>query len=342
MPNDAGTRYEGFCPADVKAKLDAAIANGTGIGSGNTELFNQYKLTGGSLIGQIYHAQMYANVNTLSNDCATVNAVNLATANQPAFENTDSAGGTPGKFVVSYPTGSKLFSCVRTNSWAGKTSYTAFGFENNAISALTARYDSLTSSPTNPAADMFQVYLALDSATLSATTPTPTFLAFNSPQAAGSRTIVLSNLTDHKFAAKFGWGGSQIVAYGMGGVDVATGARVPGHYVAKVFSANNPSVLYCVDNTTNAYSTILDTEECGSTLPAYSTITGTTIMSYLNANATDTAALVNYSAFFDDMTQVFSDAQRPVDEVFPHTTCTGTVGYPCVEENLKNFPNVIR
>jgi hypothetical protein len=345
MPNDAGTSYEGFCPADVKAKLDAAIGN-AGIGN-NTSLFNQYKLTSTSLIGQIYHAQMYANVGALSNDCATTSASSLATANSPAFENSSISGGTPNKFVISYPTGSKLFSCVKQNTWDGNTTYSAYGFENNALNALTARYGLPYSGTADQQTDIIQVYLAFDSTTLSATTPTPTFLAYNAAAASGSRAVALVNLANHKFAAKYRWGYTQIIAVGTAGVDATTGTRVAGYYIAKVVNSptSTENKTFCVNNSDNTYTEITDSTACGSnTVPALDSLNASTLMTFLEANSTDTAALTNFSAFFASFTtsNIFSNSEMPSDGLSPFTSCSGTGTYPCYQENKKDFPNIIR
>lgn len=292
------------------------------------------------------HGQMYSGTSASDNDCTANNASALTAANQPAFINTDSADGTPSKFVVNYPAGSPLFSCVAADTQEGLTNYRTFGFANEATSVLTARYAQPCNNEPDSQTDIFQVYLSFVAGSEMAI---PGFLAFNHPSAAGARAIVLTNLVDHKFAVKYRWGQKQIVAVGVGGVDATSGAPVTGHYVARVVDIDNgnPSDngVYCVDNAAGTYTTHSG-GDCGTDTTlgtAWNTMTSDTVATFLGMSDVDKDAAVNYLAFFASNETVFDQVagESPRDGVSTET-CTGSGTYPCYAENKKDFPNLIQ
>lgn len=288
MPNNDGSGYDGFCPDDVKAELDAAIESGDGIGDSST-LFNKYKLTSGTLIGLIYHAQMYSQGPGLSNECSNFDAEELASPNAPAF----GGGSDPDKFVIDY---SPMLSCVKANEWDGNTTYATFGYNDNedypAIANLTARYGLPYGSEADRQTDIFQVYLGLNKSTLTEETPTPTFLAFNFVAAGGLRAVILANLVDHRFAVRYATSTNQILAIGTGGVDKTTGDAVTGYYMAKDITED---VTYCVSNSTGEYD---DTTyaSCETDIDFWDTMSAANVKTFLGINDEDAA---NISAFLD-------------------------------------------
>lgn len=331
MPSADGTSYDGFCPADVNAELDAALAGNQSIGDGS-DLFNAYKLTSGSLIGLIYHAQMYSQGPGFSNNCASYEASDLVTAHAPAF-----LGGTsdPDKYVLDY---FDTLYCVKANSWDGNTMYSTFGYDETAtsLSNLTARYRAPYNGVADPGqTDIFQVYVAIDSTTKDAAIPTATLMAFNytaTGDDTGARSIILTNLVDHKFAVRYTNSHSDrnehIIAMGIGGVDKTTGAAVAGYYMVKhiVTDVANTTVTsstsYCVDNETGTYNDAVYTDctDSGITWP----ITASSqIETYLNISAADSTNLTNFLSFFEDSDQMdatlFPGASLEADTNFPRT-----------------------
>lgn len=320
MPNDAGTSYEGFCPADVRAELDTAMDAG-GIGEGS-DVFSKYKLSATTLIGLVYHAEMYSQGPGLSNDCDSLNANSLATNHSPVF-----TGGTdPDKFVIDY---SQMLSCVKTNNWGGNTTYATFGYNDNAdnpaIANLTARWGLPYGDQPDAQSDIFQVYLAFDKDTVDADSPTPTFLGFNFVSAGGSRAVILSDLTSHKFAARYfsrvsDSDAKQIVAVGTAGVDKTTGTAVTGHY--SVADLSGTPEHQCVDNTTGNYEA--DSSLCAVDL---TTMTGDTIETFLDMSSEDSTNLSGFLEFFAN------------DDVMDTTKAPGT---DYTDDKTNYFPKTIR
>lgn len=342
MPMGSDNEWGGFCPNSVKEEYDAAISGGDGVAEGS-EFFSKYKLSSGTLIGLIYHAQMYGNVGANSNDCAASGGTDLTTPNHPNFINVQDATGVPGKFVVHYPTGSPLFSCVKTNQWDNQAAtYSTFGFAENSTNVLTARYGQPYGDIPDQQTDIFQVYLSFVPDT---ETTKPLFLAFNHPSAQGTRAIVLTNLVEHKFAVKYRMGNSEVVSVGVGGVDATSGEPVPGHYIARVVGSESDAGVYCVNNGTGEYTTFSDEDSCGddaSLSAAWSTMNPETVASFLEMGVADKAAAVNYLAFFGDNTEAFSEEGDQPRDNNGTLSCSGSETYPCYVENKKDFPTEIQ
>lgn len=289
MPSDDGSSYTGFCPNDTKSELDTAL-QGSGIGDGTT-IFNKYKLTSTTLIGLIYHAQLYSQGPGLSNTCSTYSASDLATANSPTYTGTND----PDKFIIDY---NSMLSCVKTNESNGETTYSTFGYNGNedypAIANLTARYGLAYNNVADKQTDIFQIYLGLDKSTVNNDTPTPTFLAFNFVSAGGLRAIILANLVDNLFAVRYATATQQIIAVGKGGVNEETGAAISGYYIAKDITASN---TYCVNNATGEYD---DTTyaNCTTTIDFWDSMSADNVATYLKMNDVDKEKASGFLAFF--------------------------------------------
>jgi len=331
MPNNDETDYSGHCPADVRAELDAALSAG-GIGDG-TDVFNKYKLTSTTLIGLIYHAEMYSAGPGPSNACADFNGSSLATAHSPSFTGGTSASD---KFVIDYF--SALY-CVKANSYDGNTSYSAFGYVSDdtspAIANLTTRYRHPYDGVSDPGqTDIFQVYVSLDPADATTQSPTSKFLAFNFAGVSSmySRAIILSNLSTHKFAVRYTTGNltlgnHHIIALGVGGVDKTTGTPVNGSYMIKIIntdgdnSSNLTSASYCVNNSAGTYDDANYTACTTTAAIPWDSISASNVATYLEMSTTEQTNLAGFLAYFNDTDLLsvddFPRSEAEADSNFP-------------------------
>jgi hypothetical protein len=305
MPGSDGSSYSGFCPEDVREEIDAAIASGEGIGEGTT-VFSKYKLTSLTLIGLIYHAQLYSQGPGLSNDCESYEANDLATANAPSY----SGGSDPDKFIIDYGT---MLHCVKKQPETEGATYSTFGYnddaDNPAIANLTTRYGLPYNGESDRQTDIFQVYLGIDKDTTAEAEPTPTFLAFNFVSAGGLRSIILSNLVNHRFAVRYASASQQIVAVGTGGVDEDTGEAITGYYMAKDITSD---ATYCVNNATGDYDDTSYTD-CQTDIDFWDTISASEVSDFLGINSEDAANAANFLSFFAD-TEALGAAAIPSDD----------------------------
>jgi hypothetical protein len=261
-----------------------------------TDLRDPTRFEMGSLIGMVYHAQLYTG--TLVTDCsgsgltpATVSAASYHAASVSALAD-------PTRFVLEqYP----LLTCRSTqvSSPAAETRMVSAVPDGSYQAALHTRYRYDTGN--GPQTDLFQVYVAM------ASDGTPRLLALNFAAATphASRAVLLANLTDHRFALKYyvpsqpDGGGSSFtpafyaLAVGVGGYDLATGAANPGHYWVSLSDSGGAQV--CVDN---AGGTVEAMASCsGDSVPTTWT-SAATIAAYLDIPTADAARLAAYLDVF--------------------------------------------
>jgi hypothetical protein len=258
---------DNYCPADVD----------TSGGDSNPHKFTSY-----TLLGLLYHAQMYSGGQRSSCDQGSE-----ATIDATSFVALNNASGDADKYILDY---NSLLNCLYEDPASDSTSkqYQVYSYDVNGEyqATLTTRnrvpYNGVSDPGQN---DVFQVYVSNDSE------GTPVFLAFNYAGADTvlSRTILLVNLTDNKFAVKHSsYNGSTydtVVSIGIGGVDIDTGTPNTGYYMVK-FTDNGSELEKCIDNATGLIET--DMTSCSSN--AVPTVadwtTSSAVSDYLGMTAT--------------------------------------------------------
>lgn len=272
---------DNYCPAGVD----------TSGGDSNPRKFTSY-----TLLGMIYHAEMYSGSQRTSCDqgaAATIDATSYKALTSGGSED-------PDKFILDYNT---LLQCLYEDPSSDDTSkqYMAYSFDASGAyqATLTTRNRVPYSGVTDPGQnDVFQVYVTN-------TDGTPSFLGFNYAGAdtVFSRTILLVNLTNNKFAVKHssynGSGYDTVVAIGVGGVDRTTGTPNAGYYMVK-FTDSGSELEKCVNNADGMIE--VDMSSCNSasipTTAGTTTWTSATVQTYLGMSATE---ITNMSDWFTKM-----------------------------------------
>jgi hypothetical protein len=274
-----------------------------------TDLMDPTRFEMGSLIGIIYHAQMYGG--SLYTKCSgdglsptTVSAGSYAAADAT------NALADPTRFVLDQ---FSLYTCRSSNvsdSNAETRVVSAVG-DGSYQAALHTRFNYLSPGQT----DFFQVYVSMQAGS-------PEVLAFNFSAATphASRIVLLTNLTNHRFALKYyvplqGAMGAAlyVVATGVGGYDLSTGNDNPGYYVVS-FSMWSGRTTLCVNNVGAVVQP--DTTSCTASSVPTAWTSSDAIASYLGIPASDTGRIAAFLAMFaDDAPLTANDAwQNPGDE----------------------------
>ena len=253
------------------------------------------KFTTDTLLGFIYHAEMYAGSQQTSCDgSAGTITVDLFAAHTPP----DRAAT---KFLLNYY---DLLTCVSQPSWATEgTVYSAYSTDPAGAyqATLTTRHRVPYEGDDDPGQnDFFQVYVSNEGTQ-------PKLLAFNFATACSmaARVILLANLIDHKFVVKYikpqydsgsGLAGTTqvVTAIGVGGLNRTTGVPHTGYYFAKFTNSRSRTPTTdekCFDNA--ASNAIVDTSVCTTAgLPTSSeTWTRTAITTYLDISESDQTRL---------------------------------------------------
>lgn len=272
---------DNYCPAGVDTS------------GGDT---NPRKFTSYTLLGMIYHAEMYSGGQHTSCDqgsAATIDATSLVPLTLPSSD--------VDKFLLDYYS---LLGCLYEDPSSDATSkqYTAYSSDANGEyqATLTTRnrvpYNGITDPGQN---DIFQVYV-------SKTDGLPKFLALNYAGAdtVFSRTILLVNLTDNKFVVKHssfnGSGYDTVVSAGVGGVDRATGVANTGYYMVK-FTDGGSELEKCVNNTTGMID--IDMTNCtDASIPASGTWSSNAVQTYLGMTDTQATHLAAWLTKLADAT----------------------------------------
>ncbi|MCP4135353.1 MAG: hypothetical protein GY754_30570 [bacterium] len=276
-----------FCPSGVDAT--------TGGDS------NPYKLTSYTLIGSIYHADMYSGgLKTSCDDTST-------TITSGSFV-AASSGGDPAKFLLDYYS---LLTCTgqdTSEDLGSGTKYQAYSFGGGTYQAtLTTRYRNPYNGVSSPGQnDVFQVYVGVSS-------DEPVFLAYNYAGADSmyQRTVLLVNLETHRFAVKHYEPGSPVknlVAIGVGGVNRTTGELNAGYYFAKFTDNSGTEDDGCIDNATGSFQSD-DTPCTGASVPV-TWSSSDTVATYLSMTDDDKTRLAAFLAKFTDQS-FFASTDSP-------------------------------
>lgn len=213
-----------FCPA------------GTDVSGGTS---NPRKFTPMTLLGLIYHAEMYSG--GLQTSCWQ----EVVSVDENSFVAHASAGAEPSRFLLD---DFELLSCLEraVNQDPRVMRLSSVDPDGRYQATLTTRYRVPFEGLAEPGqTDIFQVDVSYADGV-------PVFLAFNFAGANTmfSRAVLLANLVDHRFAVKYraaGDPGASLVSAGIGGVDRATGAPHAGYYFVAFTDASGP-LTRCVDN----------------------------------------------------------------------------------------------
>lgn len=261
---------------------------------------NPYKLTSYTLIGSIYHADMYSG--GMKTECGGTGTA-ITSDSFTAAE----AGGDPDKFLLDYFT---LLTCVNQETWGDMgpagTVYQAYSVDGNQDyqATLTTRYRIPYNGDADPGQnDVFQVYVGVSGGE-------PVFLAYNYAGADSmyQRTVLLVNTAAHKFAVKHyepGTNGSYLTAIGVGGVDRETGELNPGYYYTMFTNDSGTEDSGCVDNTTGDFQA--DTSLCTAASVPLTWSDSADVAAYLEMTPDDASRLAAFLEKFSDETPLEAD-----------------------------------
>ncbi len=267
---------DNFCPAGTDTSGGAS---------------NPYKLTSYTLIGSIYHADMYSGGHKTG--CQGTDAA-ITAGSFTAAE----TGGDPDKFLLDYY---DLLECLEqdTSEYVGSgTKYQTYSVGESPFQAtLTTRYRNPYEGVSDPGQnDVFQVYVGLSG-------DDPVFLAYNYAGADSmhQRTVLFVNFETHRFAVKhYESATSYLVAIGVGGVNRETGELNPGYYYTEFTNGSIIEDSGCVDNTTGDFQG--DTSACtAASIPFSGTwIDSSSVADYIGMTSADRARLDAFLSKFSD------------------------------------------
>jgi hypothetical protein len=278
-------------------------------------VFDPYQFTMQSLIGFIYHAQMYT---LLVGDCSgedytpkTVTAASYAAASSDP-------GAEPTRFVLDQLSS---YTCRATNvsNGAAETRMISAVADGSSQTTLHTRY-RYDSGDGRPQTDLFQIDVAMSG-------DAPAFLALNFASGGPwrSRVVLLANLATHRFALKFyvpeqpagamTAPAHHVVAAGVGGYDLATGVPNPGHYFIDFLDepVYGPQVA-CVNNAGGEFEA--DLSSCTAEAVPTGWASGDAVRAYLEVPAAHAVRLAPFLAVFETAAPLGpADAwQSPGDE----------------------------
>lgn len=269
-------KFECYMPGSESNFCPAGVDYTTGGDS------NPYKLTSYTLLGSIYHADMYSG--GLQETCETP-----ATISAGSFVAAES-GGDPAKYLLDYYS---LLTCLKDNSAqeTNGTSYQTYSTDANGAyqATLTTRYRVPYNGVSDPGQnDIFQVYVGL-------TNGEPTLLAFNYAGADTmyQRTILILNPSAHKFVVKhYEATEKKLVAIGVGGVDMDTGTMNSGYYYTKFTTDSGAEESGCVDNATGTFQS--DNSACTTASIPVDWTSSDSVATYLELSADDKSRLAAF------------------------------------------------
>ncbi len=277
--------------------------------------FDPYQFTMQSLIGFIYHAQMYT---LLVTDCSGSDYSPKTVTAASYSEASSAAGADPTRFILDE---FSSYACRASNvsNAAAETRMISAVPDGSYQTTLHTRYQY--DAGNGPQTDFFQVDVAMNAGK-------PEFLALNFASGAPwrSRIVLLTNLVTHRFALKY-YVPSQpsnlptpaperyAVAIGVGGYDLATGTPNPGHYTIDFLDEPVYGPLQaCVDNVGGVFQA--DASSCVADGVPMGWTTSADIATYLAVPDAHAARLAPFLAKFGTpATLTAADAwQAPGDE----------------------------
>ncbi len=259
--------------------------------------FDPYQFTMQSLIGFIYHAQMYTSlVTACSGDGLAPRTVTAASYSAAS----SGAGADPMRFVMD-ELSSYTCRSTQVSNTAAETRMISAVADGSYQTTLHTRYKYDAGG--GPQTDFFQTDVVMNGGS-------PEFLALNFASATpfASRVVLLANLVTHRFALKYytpsqpsnltTWAPARFaVAVGVGGYDLATGTPNAGHYFVDFLDEQiYGEIQKCVDNAGGAFMT--DTTACTTEGVPMGWTTSDAISTYLAVPAEHAARLAPFLAKF--------------------------------------------
>jgi hypothetical protein len=273
-----------FCPPGTPAKPASGM--------------DPYQFTMQSLIGMVAHAQLYTG--TLVTECTGSGLTPFTVTAGSYVAGNPSPAANPTRFMLDT---FDQYTCRDTNldAPAFQTRVVSAVADGSHQSALHTRH-AYAPGGSQPQTDLFQVEVVLQAGN-------PTFLALNfaaANNAAGSshasRIVLLANLVTHRFALKYAdpsQGGQTqarwMVAEGVGGYDLASGAKLAGTYLVRFQDAPG-ELTWCVDNTTAEIQ--VDLAPCAGVPGSWTT--SAELATYLGVPAAHATRLAPFLAVFSD------------------------------------------
>lgn len=250
---------------------------------------NPYKLTSFTLMGSIAHAEMYSG--GLKAACSGTGG-EVSAANFKAAQ----SGGDPVKFILDYY---DLLSCISEKDQES-TMYHTYSVdpEGTYQATLTTRYRVPYNDDADPGQnDIFQVYTSLED-------DKATFLAYNYAGADTmlQRTVLLVNVKEHKFAIKHiepktDGNHDNVVAIGVGGIDIESGEFNPGYFYTKFSLGNGSFDDGCVNNATGSFEA--DMSKCTADSVPAAWLSSDEVAVYLGMSADEKSRLASFLAIFN-------------------------------------------
>lgn len=264
------------------------------------DAFDPYQFTMQTLIGFIYHAQMYSSLVT---ECSGEGLTPAAVGASSYASASTSPSANPTRFVLDQ---FSTYTC-RSEHLGNKDAETrvvSSAADGSYQTTLHTRY-AYDAGDGRPQTDFFQVDVSLDGGT-------PVFLAFNFASAAPfrSRLVLLANLSDHRFALKYlapsqpgdlgsSWAPERFaVAAGVGGFDLSTGASNAGHYYVDFLDEpNTGEERACVNNVGAAFES--DASPCDAEAVPTGWTGSAAIGAYLRVPPAHASRLAPFLAMFE-------------------------------------------
>ncbi|MBU2512025.1 hypothetical protein KJ966_11860 [bacterium] len=253
--------------------------------TGVTPEINTNKYTVTTLIGVIYHAEMYMEnvLNYFASSCTA------ATVNASSFKTDDSSGDTS-TYLIDY---FSQLNCIGSSTYSSQTQYFATQTDTSAknVMIVTRKHDTATAGWDQ--SDIYQAYLSKTDAS------NDHVLAFNTTNINDTaaddstfRTVLIVNLSNRKFLVRFhGTGSNYVMAAGQGGISTA-GVFESGYYFAK--SNATPSGI-CINNATRLEA---DAANCSAETATWTSAAD--VATYLDLTAAEQTDLANFLLYFTD------------------------------------------
>ncbi len=278
-----------------------------------------HKFTSTTLIGQIYHAELYLRgQNHLIEKAANFNSNEMELASSTGPDGKEDKSGNPLQYIL-----------------GGQPDYEFSYFSKiNQDLDITLFSDPLKSAPryrllvikkpmmSNDHGEqnfMIETYVSLTS------DKKEKIMAMNSPglnkktsEYHGTRSVLMVNFLERKFIAKYRSGDTEVMVIGQGGRDPESGNLLAGYYYAKTIYKDNEFVG-CVNNETQ--KKVLDSfcqKELGILADGFS------VKEYLNLDSIEAKDTLSFQ-------QLLSHANYLTDDLVP-----------LKGEDLKHFPDHIK
>ncbi len=285
----------------------------------NLELKDKFdhKFTTTTLIGQIYHAEMYAQGIPMIIEKSTPTEEKKVTfVAETTAEKVPDTTGNPYQYIYNMGT---EYDYVYREDYDSYPSYYAFNEDEGAYS-LSVVKKFVESKDFGDQNFILQIYISQNEESDSRV------LALNSPSISsqtksssnGARVILLVNFETRRFISKYRSGDNQLIIIGQAGRDLTTGELLEGYFYSKVKQGDN-EFMACWNNQSES---IVDDENCAT---EKGLLNGSfDVVSYMGLNSQEETDLVEF-------TSELSNGK-----------CIADNKLPLKLEDLKNFPDKVK